>query len=451
MKVKAHRRPRPATWTWRLGLVGMLVPLALGTAAQTPGQVPVQALAPFPETMPVFPEPADGRPAQLPPPSEVMPLADGFDVHEFEAMAEAVVKDQRVPGLAMAIVHNGQVLSARGYGITDVHAAEPVDAHTVFRLASLSKSFAGTIAGMLVAEGAMRWDSRVVDYLPGFRMSDPGAAERITVADVLSHRVGLGRHTYDRDIERGADYTSLVQKLADAPMTCQPGDCYGYQNVAFSLVGDVVFATSGQFFSEAVSRRLFKPLGMHDASYGLDGIQNSPRWAKPHVRSGRGWTSLMPKPTYYRVAPAAGVNASISDMAQWLNANMGYRPDVLPAPLLSTLHAPVVGTPGETRGRTGSWRTQRLNAAGYGLGWRIYDYAGHRMVFHGGAVQGYRGAMAILPERDLGVVILWNSGSSLPSGLLPTILDRAIGLSGEQWLAVDYEYEPDDSRYGGGQ
>lgn len=451
MKVKAHRRPRPTTWTWRLGLIGMLVPLALGTAAQTPGQAPMQAVAPFPETMPAFPEPADGRPAQLPPPSDVMPLANGFDVHEFEAMAEAVVKDQRVPGLAMAIVHNGQVLSARGYGITDVHAAEPVDSHTVFRLASLSKSFAGTIAGMLVAEGAMRWDSRVVDYLPGFRMSNPGAAERITVADVLSHRVGLGRHTYDRDIERGAEYTSLVQKLAEAPMTCQPGDCYGYQNVAFSLVGDVVFATSGQFFSEAVSRRLFKPLGMHDASYGLDGIRNSPRWAKPHVRSGRGWTSLMPKPTYYRVAPAAGVNASISDMAQWLNANMGYRPDVLPAPLLSTLHAPVVGTPGETRGRRGSWRSQRLNAAGYGLGWRIYDYAGHRMVFHGGAVQGYRGAMAILPERDLGVVILWNSGSSLPSGLLPTILDRAIGLSGEQWLAVDYEYQPDDSRYGGGQ
>ena len=450
MKVKAQRRPRPVTWAWQLGLVGMLMPLALGTAAQTPGQAPMQAVAPFPETMPAFPAPSDGRPSQLPPPEDVMPLAEGFDVHEFEAMAEALVENQRVPGLAMAIVHNGQVLSARGYGITDVKAAEPVDSHTVFRLASLSKSFAGTIAGVLVSEGAMRWDSRVVDYMPGLRMSNPEAAGMITVADVLSHRVGLGRHTYDRAIERGAEYNALVQQLAEAPMTCQPGDCYGYQNVAFSLVGDVVFATSGQFFSEAVSRRLFKPLGMHDASYGLDGIQNSPRWAKPHVRAGRGWTSLIPKPTYYRVAPAAGVNASISDMAQWLIANMGYRPDVLPAPLLSTLHSPIVGTPGETRGRRGSWRSQRLNAAGYGLGWRIYDYSGHRMVFHGGAVQGYRGAMAMLPERDLGVVILWNSGSSLPSGLMPTILDRAIGLSGESWLAIDYDYDADDIRYGEG-
>ena len=148
----------------------------------------------------------------------------------------------------------------------------------------------------------------------------------------------------------------------------------------------------------------------------------------------------------YRVAPAAGVNASISDMAQWLIAHMGYRPDVLPAPLLSTLHSPIVGTPGEMRGGQRSWRRQRLNAAGYGLGWRVYDYSGHRMVFHGGAVQGYRGAMAILPERDLGVVILWNSGSSLPSGLMPTILDRAIGLSDQRWLAIDYDYDPDEAR-----
>src|SRR5690606_39533931 len=136
--------------------------------------------------------------------------------------------------------------------------------------------------------------------------------------------------------------------------------------------------------------------------------------------------SLTPKRTYYRLAPAAGVNASITDMAQWLIAQSGRRPDVLPAPLLATLQSPIVGAPGEIRGS--SWRRDRLNAAGYGLGWRIYDYSGHRLVFHGGAVQGYRGVMAMLPERDLGVVILWNSTSGLPSGLLPTILDRAIGL-----------------------
>ena len=131
-----------------------------------------------------------------------MPLAAGFDVQQFEAMAQELVANQRVPGLAMAIVQNGHVLSARGYGITDVRAAEPVDAHTVFRLASLSKSFAGTITGMLVSEGALRWDSKL-DRLHARRSScrDPYAAQQLTVADLLSHRVGLTHNTYDRDLE----------------------------------------------------------------------------------------------------------------------------------------------------------------------------------------------------------------------------------------------------------
>jgi beta-lactamase class C len=317
----------------------------------------------------------------------------------------------------------------------------------VFRLASLSKAFAGTVTGLLVNEGSLRWDSHVADYMPSLQFSDPGAAQQLTVAEVLSQRVGLTHNAYDRDLERNIDYNTLVQKLAYAPMKCAPGECYSYQNVAFSLVGNVVYGASGQFFSEAVSRRIFKPLGMNDASYGLEGIEASPSWARPHVRAGGGWRSLMPKPTYYRVAPAAGVNASASDMAQWLLAQSGHRPDVLPAPLLATLHAPVVATPGETRGS--SWRRQRLNAAGYGIGWRIYDYAGHRVIFHGGAVQGYRGAIALLPQRDLGVAILWNGESSLPSGLLPTILDRAIGLPAQRWLDVDpfpdVLYADDDS------
>jgi beta-lactamase class C len=440
------RRSRQRPWRARLAVLSATAAsLALVSAA---AQTPLR----WDATQPSQPSAAEAATAQPPAPAAstvarapgpaAMPLARGFDVRTFEAMARELVANQRVPGLAMAIVHDGKVLSARGYGITDVRAAEPVDAHTVFRLASLSKPFAATVTGMLVSEGALRWDSHVNDFMPALRFSDPTAAQRLTVADVLSHRVGLTRNTYDRDIERNADYHDLVQRLALAPMNCAPGDCYSYQNVAFSLVGDVVFAATGQFFGEAVASRIFKPLGMNDASYGLDGIEASARWARPHVRAGGGWRSLSPKPTYYRVAPAAGVNASISDMAQWLLAQGGHRPDVIPAPLLATLQAPLVSTPGEIRGS--SWRRERLNSAGYGLGWRVYDYSGHRVAFHGGAVQGYRGLMAVMPERDLGVVVLWNSESSLPSGLLPTILDRAIGLPAKRWLDVDL---PDDALY----
>lgn len=432
MKDDATRRQRAY---WRVGATTLLLTLTLGSTAQTPGaDADASVVATVSATSLDVAQPAPPEPARQP----QIPLADDFDARLFEAAAQQLVENQRVPGLAMAIVYNGRVLSARGYGITDVQAAEPVDAHTVFRLASLSKGFAGTLAGLLVNDGSIRWDSKLTQYLPEFRLRDPSAADRITVADVLSHRVGLRHHSLDRDLEQYVDYRTLTRRLADAPLSCQPGTCYGYQNIAFSLIGDVAFAATGTFYSQAVQRRLFKPLGMNDASLGLEGIQASPRWARPHVRTRGGWVSVTPKPTYYEVAPAAGVNASASDMAQWLIAQTGYRPDVLPAPLLATLHSPLVQTPGEMR--SAAWRRERLTSAGYGLGWRVYDYAGHQLVYHGGAVQGYRGAIAMLPERDFGVAVLWNGESTLPAGLLPSILDKAIGMpSGERWLDVDFE------------
>ena len=389
-----------------------------------------------------LPPPTQPLPYRIYPVADTRPVAPGFDVARFEALATQLVQGERIPGLAMAIVHDGRILSARGYGVTDVVRPQRVDAHTVFRLASLSKAFAGTMAGLLVNDGSLRWDSKVADYVPGFQLADPDYTRQVTVADLLSHRVGLKSHNaFDRDIEGNADYWQASHKLASAPLSCAPGQCYAYQNVAFSLVGDVVFAASGNFYEQEVQRRLFKPLGMDDASLGLAGIESSARWARPHVRSRNGWVSLNPKPTYYRLPPAAGVNASISDMAQWLLAHTGHRPDVLPAPLLATLHAPVVATPGEMRS---GWRRDRVNAASYALGWRVFDYGGEEVVFHAGAVQGYRGVTALLPGRDLGIAILWNSESSLPGGLLPTIIDRALGMPAQQWLDVDTDFGADN-------
>ena len=414
-----------------MGSLALLLAMALPSTAQTPTMSKAS-----------LPPPTQPLPYRTYDNASVLPPAAGFDVARFEALAEQLVQGQRVPGLAMAIVQDGRILSARGYGVTDVVRPQAVDSHTVFRLASLSKAFAGTMAGLLVNDGSLRWDSKVIDYVPGFHLVEPAYTSQVTVADLLSHRVGLKAHNaFDRDIEGNAEYYQVAQKLGSAPLTCAPGQCYAYQNVAFSLVGDVVFAASGSFYEQEVQRRLFKPLGMNDASLGLAGIESSPHWARPHVRSRNGWVSVNPKPTYYRLPPAAGVNASISDMAQWLLAHTGHRPDVLPAPLLATLHAPVVSTPGEMRS---GWRRDRLNAASYALGWRVFDYAGEEVVFHAGAVQGYRGLTALLPGRDLGIAILWNSESSLPSGLLPTIIDRAIGLPAERWLDVDVDFGADN-------
>lgn len=413
-------------------LLGLLLPLTLTSTAQTPAPA-VRALAAHTGPMAIT-QPATWRPA--PAAAATTPLPGTFNVRLFEAMARQLTTGGRVPGMAMAIVHDGRVVSAGGYGVTDVSHPQPVDAHTPFRLASLSKAFAGTLTGLLVNDGLLRWDSKVTDFVPGFRLSSAQATERLTVADVVSQRSGLPSNAYDHDIEANADYYTVSRKLASTPLRCQPGSCYSYQNVAFSLIGDVAYAATGSFYEQLVERRLFKPLGMNDASLGLAGLESSPRWARPHVRGRNGWVALRPKPTYYRLPPAAGVNASASDMALWLNAQLGHRPDVLPAPLLATLHAPLITTPAEMRG---SWRRVRVKSAGYGIGWRVLDYSGHPVIFHAGAVQGYRGLVALVPEHDLGIAILWNGESTLPSGLLPTMLDRAFELPTQRWLDIDVD------------
>ena len=389
------------------------MPIAMSSTAQTPSAAP----AAFPVNIENAAAIAHTQPAAYRPTvaaRQVLAPAPGFNVAAIESMAQQLTYGERVPGMAVAIVQGGRVLSARGYGVTDVNNPQMVDAHTVFRLASLSKAFAGTMAGLLVNDGTLRWDSKVTDYVPGFQLSTPEATERLTVADLLSHRVGLPYNAYDRDVEGNAEYYTLTHKLASTSLKCLPGDCYAYQNVAFSLIGDVVYAASGSFYEQSVERRLFKPLGMDDASLGLAGIQASSRWARPHVRSRNGWVALTPKPTYYRLAPA---------------------------PLLATLHSTLINTPGEMRS---GWRRERLHSAGYALGWRNFDYAGHEVVFHAGAVQGYRGLVALVPERDLGIAIMWNGESSLPSGLLPTVLDAAMGLPSQRWLDVDTDFGSDN-------
>ena len=270
---RAPRRLRGLLAT-KAGLVALLLPMAAGLSAQTPLRWDGN---PQPDASGVYSPKATM--ARMYPGAglRIAPLAAGFDIAELERLAQGLVDSQKVPGLALTIVQGGRVVSARGYGVTDVNQPEVVDGHTVFRLASLSKSFASTAAGMLVADGRLRWDSTVVDYYPSLQFSEPRAAYQLTLADVLSHRVGIASNAFDRDLERNAEYASLVQKIAYAPMKCAPGECYAYQNIAYSLVGDVVQGASGQRYEDWVTRHLFKPLGMHDASYGLDGITASAR------------------------------------------------------------------------------------------------------------------------------------------------------------------------------
>ncbi len=400
------------------------------------------ALSPFQAfAATVAPPLGSGQPAVVPVspsgPARSIAAESAFmpEVRQIDTLAQQIVDRAHVPGMAVAIVQDGKVLLMKGYGVTEAGGHDPVTTDTAFRLASLSKAFAGTLAGLLVEDGELGWDWRVVDHLPAFALPSPQFTHDLSVRDILSQRAGLTRNTYDRDLEADVPFETLVAKLADAPMACAPGECYAYQNISFSLIGDLVFAVTGDFYTHQVEKRIFHPLGMYDSSYGRDGLESSPSWARPHVHGAGGWVPVRPREAYYRIPPAAGVNTSIHDMTQWLLAQMGHRPDVLSPSLLADIHTPLVETPDQLHGSP--WRRERLTDARYATGWRVFTYAGHRLVFHGGAVQGYRTMIGFLPDKDIGLVVLWNCESAVPSGMMPMVMDRALGLPERDWVEID--------------
>ena len=354
---------------------------------------------------------------------------------EFDGWLDAVAESGQVAGLAAAIVKDDKVLLQRGVGYADATTGSPVTTDTVFRLASLSKAFASALTALLVDEGMLSWDTRVTGVLPTFELHDVNASSKLTVRDILSQRVGLPHNTYDRLLEADEPYPELVERLREVPLTCEVGNCYGYQNITFALIGDITYAVSGDFFYHEVEKRLFHPLGMDTATYGRDALEASKSWARPHARTAHGWVPIGIRESYYHVPPAAGVNASIKDMTQWLIAQMGGRPDVLSEPILTTLHTPLVSTP--TERHVSPWRKARVSDASYALGWRVFDYAGETVVFHAGAVQGYRAMIAFVPKDRFGAVLMWNCESAVPSGLLPMLLDRYLGLGAVDWAGVE--------------
>jgi beta-lactamase class C len=364
-------------------------------------------------------------------------------LQSYEGWLDQVAASNRVAGLATAVVVDDKVRFEHTLGWADAQTGEKVKPDTVFRLASLSKAFATALTGILVREDRLSWDTRLSDVLPFFKLKDAHATEQATVRDILGQRLGLPRNAYDNMLSDGVPYAELARKLDEVNMSCGVGDCYGYQNVAFSLIGDVVYAETGDFFYHLVDKRLFLPLGMTTATYGRDGLESSRSWAHPHYRRGNNWIAFEPNDNFY-VPPAAGVNASIRDMEQWLIAQMGGRPMVLPPALLEVLHAPGIDTPSERF--NSPWRRARVKEAHYALGWRVYDYEGHPLIFHAGAVQGYRAEIGFFPEYHVGMVLLWNCECIEPAGLMPMVFDKMLGLPEIDWAGLKAPARPVHTR-----
>lgn len=374
------------------------------------------------------------------PPAIATPAARDADpdqvlVREVDALARAIVDTGHVPGLGVALTRGDRILLSKGYGERVAGSGVAVDADTQFRIASVSKTFTATLVGVLVDRGYAKWSDPVVDLVPGFQLKQPEVLGELTLERLLSHQTGLPFHALDRELESSDEPLKVRAALPGVKLHCAPGACYGYQNVAFAYAADAVFASAGTFFETALRREVLAPLGLWHTSVGRDGLLGAANHALPHVWGPLGPKPIEPKPNYYWLPAAAGVNASIRDLTRWLLAHQGHRPDVLRPELLQALHSPRVATPYEVGGSR--WRRTRLLSAGYGLGFRVFDYQGHTVVFHAGAVDGARAIMAFAPQEDVGVALVWNANSGVPGGLLPYVMDRWLGLDGVDWLELD--------------
>ena len=369
------------------------------------------------------------QPVSLPasrPQAATVHLPPKVDYAKLDARIKDLMQSPDMVGLAVGTIEHGEVSFVRGYGETRAGSGEPVTPDTVFRWASLSKGVAATLVAKLAAEGRLSLDTPMTRLHTSLTV--PGDLGKVTVADVLSHRLGLVRNAWDERLEDGGDPKMLRSLLGTLPPLCPPASCYAYQNIGFDTASEIVEQVTGQGYADAVRTRLFAPLGMASASVGRAGLEGAARWAQPH-RLNRQPTTV--DDAYYRIPAAGGVNSSINDLLRWMQAQAGGAPDVLPPALLETLHRRRVATP--PHGPRGPV-DRALKDAAYGLGWRRYNYAGHELVGHRGAVDGYRSLILFDPAEKAGIVMLWNSNYGKAAGVQLEFFDLLYGLPPTDWL-----------------
>lgn len=351
------------------------------------------------------------------------------DYRRLEARIAQLMQDPDMVGLAVGTVEGGHVRFIKGFGETVALSGDAVTPDTVFRWASVSKGVASALVTKLAEEGKLSLDTPIASL--GTTLTLPGDARNVTVANVLSHRVGLVRNAWDERLEAGEDPKMLRAALGTLPPYCPPGTCYGYQNIAFDTASEIVERTTGEDYAALARKRLFEPLGMHNASIGRAALQSAASWAQPHRR---GKALVAVNDSYYRVPAAGGVNSSIRDLLRWMQAQMGEAPGVLSSAALEAMHRSRVPTP--PHGRRGAM-DRALTHAAYGLGWRTFIYAGHPLIGHRGSVDGYGSLVLFDPADKSGIVMLWNSNVSRPARLQLEFFDLLYGLPPTDWLELE--------------
>lgn len=335
---------------------------------------------------------------------------------DYAVQIDALMLSAGTPGAAIAVVKDSSVVYLRALGVKSAGTVDSVTVNTVFRIASVSKCFASFLTGILIEDSLLSWNDPVVRYLPGFSLKSPEQTQRLTIKHVLSHTVGLPYHTYTNLVEEGDDLQDMLSRLKDVNLANDVGMQYSYQNVAYSLIGEVIHAATGKTYDAWMMERVFTPLKMRNASITYEGIMGNGNIARPHKQNHGKWVPARITNTYYNVAPAGGVNASITDMAQWMIALLGQRENVISQSTLSTLFSPVIKAPSKNRNYG---RLHKLSDSYYGLGWRVLYYPDDTLIYHGGFVNGYRSEVAVNVKDHVAICILANAPGELADNGIP--------------------------------
>ncbi len=343
----------------------------------------------------------------------------------------------RVPGFAVAIVKDDSVVLANGYGVRELGKPDPVDEHTLFAIASNTKAFTAAALARLVDEQRIGWDGRVTEYLPYLQLYSPYVTAELRVRDVLSHRSGLG--TYSGDLLwYGTSYSR--EEVLRRARYLQPAGAfraeYGYSNLMFLAAGEIVPAVTGRSWDEYIEMEFFEPLGMLRSVTSVDSLADRVNVATPHGERDGGLRTY-PWYGWDNVGPAASIVSSASEMARWVRLQLGrgtldgrtyYSEDA--ARTMWTPHMSFTVSPSAEE------RYPSTHFRGYGLGWGLMDYLGRKVVSHGGAYDGMYSRVVLVPEEQLGIVVLTNSMTSLPMALAYRILDAYLGGPERDWSDV---------------
>lgn len=372
--------------------------------------------------------------AQSPAPTIVPP--------DLDAYVATSMRTFDVPGMAVAIVKDGQVLVAKGYGVRKLGDPTPVDEFTMFGIGSNTKAFTTAALATLMDEGKLSWDDPVYQRLPGFVMYDPYVSHEMTIRDLLTHRSGMGLGEGDLLFWPPTTYTraDIVYKLRFMKPVSSFRSHYAYDNLLYMTAGQIIPAVTGISWDDYIRQRIFAPLDMNHSNVSNAAYKPGDNYASPHSNV-EGKLQVIPFEVLDNVGPAGSINSCAADMAKWvqLQLNRGKFPDGS-THLFSEQRSKEMSSPQTilpTNDPPPPLAALKAKFAAYGLGWGLRDYHGRKLVGHTGGVAGFVSRVMLVPEENLGVVILTNAeeGGAFDS-ILFHVLDYYFQLPPTDWIAA---------------